>query len=51
MFQDVSARKSGKIDDELVRSQKTNSFYDDVMQVLSLAPPFFFISSSHSSVL
>jgi len=23
--------------------QKGNSFYDDVMQVFSLAPPFFFI--------
>jgi len=25
-------------------TEKPNSFYDDVMQVLSLAPPFFFIS-------
>jgi len=28
-----------------MQDQKENSFYDDVMQVLSLAPPFFSLYS------
>jgi hypothetical protein len=28
------------------QTQKANSFYDDVMQGLSVAPPFFFLLSS-----
>ena len=41
-FQDVSVWKLWKMSRILWQVQKLNSFYDDVMQVLSLAPPFFF---------
>ena len=41
-FQVVRGCKLGKIVKNLEHGQKGNSFYDDVMQVLSLVPPFFF---------
>jgi len=41
-FQDVKEWKVRKIVRDSMPSPKPNSFYDDVMQVLSLAPPFFF---------
>jgi uncharacterized membrane protein YGL010W len=46
LFQDVSGWKSLKMMRDLWQGQKRISFYDDVMQVLSIAPPFFFFFSS-----
>jgi hypothetical protein len=47
----------GKNYERFVTSTKTKFFYDDVMQVISIAPPFFFFFSSfalglvnHSSI-
>jgi hypothetical protein len=41
--QHVNGWEMGKIEGDLLQAQKRNSFYDDVMQVLSIAPPFFFL--------